>query len=227
MSGRTGSPYDLVLLDVDGTLLDSAPGITASLAHAFRALDLPVPPPAELIRFVGPPILESFVQRAGLPLPRARNAVEAYRAHYAEHGARHPVLFPGVTDALDALRAAGLPLVTATSKPEATARRMLEATGIADRFVAIAGASADESRTTKAQVIGWALELARNAGLASVRPVMVGDRYHDVQGAAAHGLPTILAGWGYGGPGEERGAIAVAATPAALVALLAGSPDEF
>ena len=120
------------------------------------------------------------------------------------------------------------PLAIATSKPESTATRILEHFGFAPLFTVIAGASDDETRSEKADVITRALELLAERGVDVSRPVMIGDRIHDVDGAAAHGIPSIVAGWGYGAPEEAAGAIAIAASPADLPGLVrrgsTGSP---
>jgi phosphoglycolate phosphatase len=109
------------------------------------------------------------------------------------------------------VHAAGLPTSTATSKPETPATAILRAHGL-DRYLdVITGASDDEVRNTKADVVEEALKRLRARGADLSRPVLLGDRRHDVEGAAVHGVPTILVGWGYGEPDEHVGAVAVAA----------------
>ena len=95
----------LCLLDLDGTLMDSAPGITASATAAYRALGLEVPTDAVLRSFVGPPITGSFVAH-GVPQARAAEAVRAYREEFVTRMIRDNALFDGVVDALRDLRAA-------------------------------------------------------------------------------------------------------------------------
>jgi phosphoglycolate phosphatase len=209
-------PYTTVLVDLDGTIMDSAPGITRTLAVALEELGLPVPPPARLLEFVGPPILDGLRDVAGLEGADAQRVLARYRTHYRTTGAFEAEPYEGIRPALEALGRLA-PLAVATSKPESTATRILEHFGFAPLFTVIAGASDDESRSEKADVITRALELLRAAGVDVSRPVMIGDRIHDVEGAAAHGIPTVVAGWGYGAPEEAAGAIAVASTPAALV----------
>ena len=219
-------PYTVVLVDLDGTVMDSAPGITRTLAVALDELGLPVPPPSRLLEFVGPPILDGLRDVAGLEGPEAQRVLDRYRARYRVTGAFEAEPYPGIREALEAL--GGLaPLAIATSKPESVAIRILEHFGLAPRFTVIAGASDDETRSEKADVITRALELLAARDVDVARPVMIGDRVHDVAGAAAHGIPTILAGWGYGAPEEAVGTIAVAASPADLPALVAGgAPDH-
>lgn len=220
------TPFTVVLVDLDGTIMDSAPGITRTLSLALEELGLPVPPPSRLLEFVGPPILDGLRDVAGLEGDDAQRVLERYRTHYRATGAFEAEPYAGVREALESLRGLA-PLAIATSKPESTATRILEHFGFAPLFTVIAGASDDESRSEKSDVITRALELLAEAGVDTSRPVMIGDRIHDVEGAAAHGIPTVVAGWGYGSPEEAAGAIAIAADPAELVGLVAaGAPDR-
>lgn len=211
--------HSLALIDLDGTVVDSARGITSTLAQALTELGLPVPAPAEIIAFVGPPILDGLRDVVGLDAERSQAVLHRYRELYRERGAFDAEPYEGIREALDALRR-HLPLAVATSKPESSATRILEHFGLADRFALIAGASDDETRSEKADVIAYALDRLRSAGADTSRPVMVGDRVHDVEGAAAHGIPTVFARWGYGSPEEAAGAVATADAPADLPRLL-------
>jgi phosphoglycolate phosphatase len=210
-------PYSAVLFDLDGTIVDSAPGITSSLAYTFEAMGLPVPTPAKLLEWVGPPIMDSFRDLAGFdPLTSAR-ALAIYREHYVLTGVFDADLYPGVPDVLRAIHAAGLPLSLATSKPESTARLILDHYDLSKYFDEYTGASEDEVRSAKADVVEEALRRLRVRGSDLSRPVMVGDRSHDVHGAAAHEVPTIYVTWGYGAPEETAGTVAVVDTAAELL----------
>ena len=217
----TSEPYSVVLVDLDGTIIDSAPGITSTLAETLEELGLPTPHPSRLLEFVGPPILDGFRDLVGLDPEQSQRALAVYRTRYRERGAYDATPYPGMREALDAIGATGMPLAVATSKPESQAIRILEHFGFADRFVVIAGASDDETRSEKADVITWGLGLLAEAGVDTSHPVMIGDRTHDVEGAAEHGIPTLFAQWGYGTPAEAVGAIAVASAPGELPALVA------
>jgi len=210
------SPYTAILFDLDGTIVDSAPGITASLAYTFETLGLPVPTPSELLRFVGPPILDSFRDLAGFSAEQSEEALAIYRPHYLESGVYDATVYEGVPEVLRAIHAAGVPLSLATSKPELPATLILEHFSLAAQFDIITGASADEVRSAKADVVAEAIVRLTAFGADLSNPVMVGDREHDVHGAAAHGIPTIFVEWGYGSPAEQVGTIASVATAAEL-----------
>ncbi len=213
-------PYTAILLDLDGTITDSAPGITDTLAYTFAAMGHPVPDADELLRYVGPPILDSFRDRAGMSLDERMRALEIYRERYLDRGAYDAVLYPGMGELVRDIAAAGIPLSLATSKPELPATLMLEHFTIAEHFTIITGASADETRSAKADVVAEALVRLRAMDADLSRPVMIGDRVHDVEGAAAHRIPTIAVRWGYGDEAEHAHAVAVADDVAALRGML-------
>jgi len=214
--------YTCVLLDLDGTIADSAPGITSCLAAMFAELGLPVPPPAELLRYVGPPILEAFRDLAGFDEQQSDRALEVYRRHYLARGVLDSTIYPGMADAVRAIHASPLMLSLATSKPETPATLILDHFRLTEYFDVITGASDDEVRSAKADVVEEALRRLAALGADVSRPVMVGDREHDVAGAAARGVPTIFVEWGYGAPTEQVGAVAVATDAGDLVRRLLG-----
>jgi phosphoglycolate phosphatase len=184
----------LVLFDLDGTLVDSSPGIYASVRAAAASVGLPEPSADQLRAMIGPPLQDGFALVLGVPLPDVDRAVAAYRTHYAAGPVLDVVVHDGIPEMLDALRAAGAVLTVATSKPAPFAVRVLEHTGLLRAFADVHGATFDGAVRHKDQVVG--------------------DRSHDVLGAAAHGLPCIGAGWGPAEDGELADAAVVAATPA-------------
>jgi len=215
-------PYSCILFDLDGTIADSAPGITASLAWVFEQLGKPIPTPAELLEYVGPPILDSFRDLAKWTPEESARALEIYREHYLEHGVYDSTSFDGIGDVLRAIHESPIPMSLATSKPEIPATLILEHFGFARFFDIITGASADEVRSAKKDVVEEALRRLAASGADISRPVLVGDRKHDVEGGAEHGVPTIFVRWGYGSPAEEVGTVAAVDTAAELVPLLLG-----
>jgi phosphoglycolate phosphatase len=197
----------VVLFDLDGTVSDSAPGILASLRHAFAVNAIPPLDPLTERALLGPPFYESLpplIGRAALG-----DVISAYRQFYSEGAMFDAVAYDGIPEVLQALRAAGTRLAVATSKPERFAVPIVERLGLAGFFETVAGDELDGSLGTKALVIGKALDrLGRPDDV-----VMVGDRVHDVAGAAEHGIPCLGAAWGYGLPGELDDAARVCAAP--------------
>lgn len=214
--------WSSVLFDLDGTILDSAPGIISALTDTFKFLGLPVPSPDELMHYIGPPLLASLQERAGLPEDKAREALEIYRRDFRRDGAFNSAVFPGVVGLFESLRDAGVPLAIATSKPEEQARAILDHFELTDYFTAIAGASESDARTSKDHVVGHALRELSAQGADVSHAVLVGDRIYDVEGAAAHNVPTIIVEWGYGSPEEATGAIATVCSADRLRELLLG-----
>lgn len=210
------TPRPLVLLDLDGTLTDSAPGIVASARVAYAALGLPAPDEATLRSFVGPPLVRSF-RAHGVSDERVAEAVSAYRAEFAARGMWDNSVFDGIPEALARLRAAGVTLLVATSKPTVFAHPITERFGLAAAVDGVFGAPPDLVASDKASVIGEALA-SLGSPVDPHRTLMVGDRRHDVAGARAHGIDTLGVAWGYAAPGEleDAGAVGVVARPADL-----------
>ncbi|HWR85631.1 MAG TPA: HAD hydrolase-like protein [Rhodoglobus sp.] len=220
------SPYTCVLFDLDGTIADSAPGITASLGYMFEQLGRPVPSAEELRAYVGPPILVAFAELAGMTPVEAQQALAIYRQHYLDNAKDSPI-FPGIAGVVRALHEAGVPLALATSKPEFPASVILDHGNLTQYFRVISGASIDEIRSAKSDIIAEAIHRFEMIGVDVSRPIMVGDRDYDVEGAAANGISTIFVRWGYGSPAEEEGSIAAVDTADQLrPLLLEGSAAE-
>ncbi len=213
-------PFTAILFDLDGTISDSAPGILESMTHTFRTVGVPVPDHETLMSFVGPPIMDTFRTAMGMDEAQAEHTLAVYREHYLSHGALDSAMFPGIDVVLHTLHRAGLPISTATSKPETPATYILEHYGLTGDIDVITGASDDELRSAKADVVEEALRRLAARGFDVSRPVLVGDRLHDVEGAAANGVPVVFAEWGYGSPAEAAGTVAQAATPLDLLPIL-------
>jgi phosphoglycolate phosphatase len=205
-----------VLLDLDGTLVDSAALITEHLAAALAAIGREHSP-ASLLPLVGPPF-ETALPALGLTAEQTSAAIARYRTTYDRAAPMRTPLYPRVPELLD--RIGHLRLAVATSKPERTARAIVEGVGLSDRFVLVGGADQPNGRLGKAAVVGSVLERL-DLDPARTPVVMVGDRHHDVDGAAAHGVPAIGVAWGYAQPGELTGARTVAADVDGLVDALA------
>jgi phosphoglycolate phosphatase len=215
--------WSCILFDLDGTITDSAPGIIHRLALTLAEMGAPVPPNADLLRWVGPPILDSFRDFAGFTPEQSLAALAIYRRLVAEVGPyNESAVYPGMAGLIERLHARGVPLAVSSSKPESQVVPILEHFRLASFFTVICGASDDETRSAKADVVAEALRRLDELGVDTTRTVLVGDRIHDVEGAAAHGIPAIMVEWGYGSPAEAAGAMAVVHSSDQLATLLVG-----
>jgi phosphoglycolate phosphatase len=207
--------YDAVLLDLDGTLSESGPTIVAAVSRALEHLGRDPLDEPTLRSFIGPPLEASFAALADFDDDLVAEAARVYRQYYDLLG---PPLYDGVVPALERLRDSGLKISLATSKPEPLALEIVTDKGLLHLFDAVCGAGHDSERTTKADVVAKALDRLGHPR----RPVMVGDRHHDVVGAAEHGVPCIGVLWGYGDADEllEAGATALAEDVERLLSLL-------
>lgn len=214
--------YDLILFDLDGTLTDSAPGITRCVQYALARLGIEENDLAKLRPFVGPPLLDSFKEHYNLTGERAELARDYYRERFASVGLYENAVYPGVAEMLACLRRQGKTLIVATSKPTVYSVKILEHFGLSQYFAAIVGSNLDGTRVAKGEVIAAALAEAKCPDRGKV--VMVGDREHDVAGARENGIAVIAVAYGYGGPGELAAARPdrTVATVAALRDLLCG-----
>ena len=205
-----------VFFDLDGTLTDSAPGITRCLAHAFERIGAPVPAESELRACIGPPLDHTFrrlLSRDDDAL--VERAIGLYRERFLTLGMYENAVYSGIPETLARLAAEGRRLFVVTAKPERFAREIVRHFALGEFFEAVYGPSEDGVLHDKAELIAHAL---REERLAPGDVAMVGDRAHDVLGARACGVAAIGALWGYGSHAEltEAGAHALAEAPAGV-----------
>ncbi len=205
--------YQDLLFDLDGTIIDSAKGIMASALHALKRFGIEDHDEEKLLRFIGPPLQDSFEQIYGFSAEQSKLAVQYYRAHYKAEGMYQNTVYAGVEEVLRQLHAMGKQLIIATCKPEPFAIQILEQIGLSRYFDCITGAMLDDSRRTKAEVIACAMQRCGITDPAAA--VMIGDRSHDILGAKACGLRSIGVLYGYGTLAELQtaGATHIAPTP--------------
>lgn len=214
--------WTAALFDMDGTISDSVECIAGALRLMAVDLGLPEPDLSDVTTFMGPPMTSTVAWITGFTDPAdIERASRLYRAHHdeLEHLVR---VYPGVPGLIEDLHDAGVAVGLATSKRIRIARRWLEGYRLLGSFDAVAGASETQAGAGKAGIIADALAQLRARGLDTSRTVMVGDRRHDVEGAAAHHIPTIYVGWGYGTPAEAAAAAHRAHDVAQLRELLLG-----
>ena len=191
-----------ILLDLDGTLVDPAEGIVASVRYALDHLGCPVDPADDLRWVIGPPVRETFARLIGTRAD-PEEALRLYRVRYGETGLKEAAVYPGVPEALDALRAMKFRLIVCTSKARVFAERIVDHFSLAARLDGVYGPDLDGRLEDKGDLIAHILDTeAITPGAAC----MVGDRKYDVVAAARHGLPSVGVLWGYGAEIELRDA---------------------
>ena len=188
--------YKYILFDLDGTITDSALGITNSVKYALNKLNAPIPPYETLCKFIGPPLLDGFRDICGFDAEKAQEAVKLYREYYETTGLYENAVYDGIPEFLRALKEKGKTVILATSKPEKFARLILEHFNLIQYFDCAAGATIDETRNKKDAVIAYALEECNITDKSLA--VMVGDRHHDIFGAKQNGISCVGVLYGFG-----------------------------
>lgn len=188
--------YDTVLFDLDGTLADSAPGITGTMQKTLRQFGIEENQTA-LRRYLGPPLREMFGDY--LPAKQVEEAVALYRKFYHEDGIFNAALYPGIPELLKGLKEAGDTICLATAKPKEAAVLVLGHFDIARYFDVMGGAQEERGIFNKTDVLR---DLLHCTGAAPEQVVLVGDRQDDMRGAANCGIDAIGVAYGYAKPGE-------------------------
>ncbi len=194
--------FKYILFDFDGTIYNTVEGITKCVQYAAEKQGFHIDP-ADLRSFVGPPLIPKYMSYFGMTEAQAWQALMDFRERYVPVGVYESEPFPGVGDMLDTLIRAGKTLAISTSKPERETRRLLERSGLTDKFKAVAGGPADGADITKPDAVRLAMRLI---GADAGKTVLVGDTVYDVEGAHEVGIPCLAVGYGYGKPEELIGA---------------------
>ena len=207
-------PVDIVLIDLDGTISDSSPGMLTGFRKVFDRFDMEQPSDESIRRHFGPPLAVTWREVYGMTDEQIVVGLEVYREYYHDVGMFENNLYDGIPDLIKDLHAEGVTLSTATSKPEFSASRIIEHFGLREYFTFIGAADLAGTRDDKSAVIAHTLENLQ-ASSQSHSIVMMGDRRHDVEGAREYGIDTIGGLWGYGTAEElsAAGAIALAERP--------------
>ena len=192
--------YTTILFDLDGTLTDSALGITMTISRVLQALGRTVSA-EELVWCVGPPLRDSFVRLLGGDEALADEAMRLFGSYYEADGMFLNRVYPGVVEALERLHKAGLRLAVVTGKPPWQAGPILEHFGLARFFDSVHGPTADDRSEEKAWLLKKALAALEEP---TEKCLYVGDRGVDVRGAVANGLSVIAVRYGYGSDEELR-----------------------
>lgn len=196
-----------ILFDLDGTITDPFEGISKSIIYAAESMGIGVDGPNSLKCFIGPPLFSQFKEFFGFDDQQAENAVKEYRKRYSEIGWKECTLTEGAEKLLSELKEKGYILALATSKPEVFAAKILDYFDLSKYFAFAGGAQLEHTgRNEKADIIAYVLEKLGVTDKSAV--LMVGDRYHDIEGARANGIKSLAVLCGYGSAEEfkEHGA---------------------
>lgn len=219
------SPYQYILMDLDGTLSDPGTGITEAVAYALQHFHITIEDKTILYPFIGPPLKESFMKYYHLSELQTQEAITLYRKYYSEKGLYQNALYKGTELLLQQLKTHNKTLMLATSKPTVYAEEILSHFHIRHFFSFIGGSQMNGTRTHKEEVIRFVLE--QNHLWPSEEVIMVGDREYDVTGAQKAGIECIGVLYGYGSKEElqKAGAISLAETPEELCRILISGND--
>ncbi|MFO7952483.1 MAG: HAD-IA family hydrolase [Bacillota bacterium] len=190
-----GYRYANIIFDLDGTLTDSAAGVTRSVQYALSKFGIEEEP-GTLRSFIGPPLLSSFQNKYGFSEKEAHQAIDYFREYYREKGAYENILYPYVPQMLGDLSSKGLKIYLATSKLTYFAELILRYFELEHYFTFVAGANQAGNRVEKADVLAYLL--SENKIMEKAKTVMVGDRKHDIIGAHKCNLDSIAVTYGYG-----------------------------
>ena len=190
----------MILIDLDGTLIDSVPDLTYCVDEMMAALDLPGRGDAKVRNWVGNGI-ERLVRRAliarldGEPVAHLRvTAYPLFLELYAQNTSKRSRLYPGVLDGLNYMRDAGYKLGCVTNKAAEFTEPLLKDLGIYDRFgIVISGDSLPKKKPDPMPL----LHAAAHFGVPVEKSLMLGDSVSDVNAARAAGFQIVCVSYGY------------------------------
>ncbi len=201
--------YKYIFFDLDGTLTDPWEGITNCVKYALLHFGIRETDHSKLMRFIGPPLVDSFMEYYGFDREKSLMAVEKYRERFSAVGLFENRVYDGVYDLLQKLTDCSRTLVLATSKPKIYADRIMAKYRLRPYFKLVCGSELDGTRNDKAEVIEYAIE---KLGCPRESVVMVGDRRQDIIGAKKCSIASCGVRFGYAEDGEleEAGADMIA-----------------
>ena len=210
-----------ILFDLDGTLTDPALGITNSIMHAIKKMNLEPQKREDLYVFIGPPLHEQFMNYFHLSSTEADKAVENYREYFSVHGLFENDPYPHINDVLKELKARGYHIALATSKPEIYAKQILEKFNMAQYFDIIKGSKLNDRTENKTRIMKEAMDFFNDDDLSKY--IMVGDRKFDMLGAKDLGIDSLGVTYGYGSKEEllESDATHIIDTPLDILKTIA------
>lgn len=183
------------LVDLDGTLTDPYPGISASILYALEMLDRPAADEMALRAAIGPPLEGSFAMMLDGDRFLAKQALGHYRDRFGTVGLYENAVFDGIPEMLGALRDSGVQMFLASSKPRVFCEKILDHFDLTQFFVRVHGSELDGRYSDKSELVAHILSIET---IDPARCVMIGDRRYDIEGARSNGIKVAAVGWGYG-----------------------------
>lgn len=208
--------YNTILFDLDGTITDSAPGIMRSVSYALEKMDFPPAPYETLRRFIGPPLMDSFMRLTNMTEEEASQAIKYYRELYNADAKFDAFVYDGIPELLKKLKEEGRLVILATSKPHHYAEQILAHFGLDQYFDLIAGPTIGTLKYEKADIIREIFNRLERVSAGNPPDkktmIMIGDTRFDVEGARICGLDTVGVTYGFGSREEliREGAISIA-----------------
>lgn len=196
--------YNIILFDLDGTLTNSKEGITKCVQYSLKHFEIDEPDLDKLTCFIGPPLLNGFMEEYGFDEKKSRLAVEKYRERFSEIGLFENEVYTGIEDLLKELTNQGKVLAVATSKPGVYTERILGKFNLRKYFKVVVGSELDGTRNNKGEVIEEVLKQLKLSKEELLATIMVGDRNHDIIGAKSCGIPCIGVEFGFAEENELK-----------------------
>ncbi len=190
-----------ILFDLDGTISDNSEGIIRCIKYALapRGIELP---PETLQKFIGPPLVEAFMEYANLTKAEAEETVAKYRERYSKIGLFENTLYSGATEMLQKIKSSGKRVILATAKPIIFSEKIIEKFGLTQYFDTLVGADLKGGIHSKTDVIK---EIIRRENITDINEaIMIGDRHHDIEGARHFGMESIGVTYGFGSEEELK-----------------------
>ena len=187
--------YKNILLDLDGTILDSGSGIMKSVRYVLDHFSMYHEPEEKLRKFIGPALIDSFMNFYGFSKEKAEEAVEYFRDYYPEKGMFDAFIYPGMRECIEKMAGDGKKLVLLTSKPIFFASQILQHFGLSDYFYMEIGPELSEQSSDKTRLIEKALH---EGNFLKEDCLMVGDTKYDILAAKDVGIDSVAALYGYG-----------------------------
>lgn len=193
-----------VLFDLDGTISDSREGIIKSFQYALKELGEKVLTENDLLKFIGPPLMDTMQNSLNLPYEVASKGKDLFRDRYGKVGKYENKLYDGINEVIYTLTQHKILLGIATSKPERYAKDILEHFGIIGFFPIIVGASMDDSFSKKIEIMKKAIEHGKLRNPEINEIYMVGDRCYDMESSKKLGVTAIGVAYGFGSVEELK-----------------------